>query len=100
MRSGVPGGRAPVPLGRERCAVSDMSGRRPYGGGMICGLFLLVLCGSPAGAATFDDYERARDALEREEILPLADILARVEAEFDLIVLDLGLPGMDGLAVL
>ncbi len=73
-----------------------MSVRRPYGDGMICGLLLLVLCGSPAGAATFEDYERARDALEREEILPLADILARVEAEFDARMIEVEFEAAEG----
>ena len=50
---------------------------------MLCEILLVALCAGPANAATFEDYERAREALERAEILPLADILERVEAEFD-----------------
>ena len=41
-------------------------------------LALAALClGTPIQALT--DYERARAALERNEVLPLAEILARVE---------------------
>jgi uncharacterized membrane protein YkoI len=50
---------------------------------MVYGIIFMALGAVPAAAATFEDYERAREALERGEILPLADILARVEAEFD-----------------
>ena len=50
---------------------------------MFRGFLLMALWAGPALAATFEDYERAREALARNEILPLADILARVEAQFD-----------------
>jgi uncharacterized membrane protein YkoI len=46
-------------------------------------MILLALCAGPAPGAEFEDYERAREAVERGEILPLADILRRVEAEHD-----------------
>jgi uncharacterized membrane protein YkoI len=52
-------------------------------GVMWCGLLLYMLCAAPADAATFEDADNARAALARGEILPLADILARVEAQFD-----------------
>jgi uncharacterized membrane protein YkoI len=45
----------------------------------------LMLAGgvlSAAGAQTYDDYERAREAVARGEVLPLTDILPRVESEY------------------
>ncbi len=50
---------------------------------MIMRILMLVACALALGAATFEDYERAREALARGEILPLADIVHRVETEFD-----------------
>jgi uncharacterized membrane protein YkoI len=48
------------------------------------GLLLpLLLLGHPALAASYEDYERARAAVARGEILPLAEILGRVQAELD-----------------
>lgn len=41
-----------------------------------------LLAALPAGAG-LDDYQRARDALERHEVLPLARIIELVEAEID-----------------
>lgn len=47
-------------------------------------LFLILLLLPPAMAraqsARTPDYEYARDAVERGEILPLADVLARLQA--------------------
>jgi uncharacterized membrane protein YkoI len=43
-------------------------------------ILLLFLVGAPA-RAQLDDVSRARDALERGEVLPLADILALVQGE-------------------
>lgn len=49
---------------------------------LAAALMLAALAGAAApAAATFEDYERARAALARGEILPLAEILQRVEAE-------------------
>lgn len=42
--------------------------------------FLLAALPAQAG---LDDYQRARDALERHEVLPLARIIEIVEAEID-----------------
>lgn len=52
-------------------------------------LLLLAATVAAAGAAGLptraglDDYQRARDALERHEVLPLARIIEIVEAEID-----------------
>ena len=51
---------------------------------MRYGLLLpLLLLAGPAGPASFEDYERAREAVARHEVLPLAGILGRIEAELD-----------------
>ena len=47
----------------------------------------LMLCALPARAG-LDDYQRAREALERGEVLPLAAILAIVEAQIDARVIE------------
>ena len=45
-------------------------------------LMFAVLAGAATlAAATFEDYQRARAAVARGEILPLTEILQRVEAE-------------------
>jgi uncharacterized membrane protein YkoI len=54
---------------------------------MIRLLLLAVLCAVPARAG-LDDYERAREALERGEVLPLGSILALVEGEIDARVIE------------
>ncbi|WP_424930898.1 PepSY domain-containing protein [Amaricoccus macauensis] len=41
---------------------------------LVCSVLL-------ASAATYEDYGRAREAVERGEILPLTEILERVERE-------------------
>lgn len=38
-----------------------------------------MACLAPAPAAAIADFERAREALERRDVLPLAEILAEVE---------------------
>ena len=43
---------------------------------------VLLLCAVPARAG-LDDYQRAREALERGEVLPLGEILAIVEEQVD-----------------
>lgn len=50
---------------------------------MWCAFLLYMICAAPADAATFEDADNARAALARGEILPLADILAKVETQFD-----------------
>ena len=50
--------------------------------GLLLPLPLLLLAG-PAGPASYEDYERARAAVASGEILPLAEILGRIEAELD-----------------
>jgi uncharacterized membrane protein YkoI len=55
---------------------------------MIRLLLLALLCAVPARAG-LDDYQRAREALERGEVLPLGSILALVEREIDARVIEL-----------
>jgi uncharacterized membrane protein YkoI len=47
----------------------------------------LALAATPASAG-LDDMTRAREALERGEVLPLAGILAKVEQEIDARVIE------------
>ena len=47
----------------------------------------LTLCALPARAG-LDDYQRAREALERGEVQPLTTILAIVEAQIDARVIE------------
>ena len=57
---------------------------------MRYGLLLpLLLLAGPAGPASYEDYERAREAVARHEVLPLAEILGRIEAELDAFAVDL-----------
>lgn len=49
---------------------------------------VLVICAVPARAG-LDDYQRAREALERGEVLPLGSILALVEKQIDARVIEL-----------
>jgi uncharacterized membrane protein YkoI len=49
---------------------------------MVRFLVLCVLVAMPARAG-LDDYEQAREALERNEVMPLADILPLVQDQFD-----------------
>ena len=48
---------------------------------------VLLLCAMPARAG-LDDYQRAREALERGEVLPLGEILAIVEGQVDARVIE------------
>ena len=48
---------------------------------------VLLLCAMPARAG-LDDYQRAREALERGEVLPLGEILAIVEEQIDARVIE------------
>ena len=50
-------------------------------------ILLLFLLGAPASAG-LDDVTRAREALERGEVMPLADILALVQGELDARVIE------------
>jgi hypothetical protein len=50
-------------------------------------IVLLLLVGAPA-RAQLDDVSRAREALERGDVLPLADILALVQGELDARVIE------------
>ena len=50
-------------------------------------ILLLFLVGAPA-SAQLDDVSRAREALERGEVLPLGDILAIVEKQIDARVIE------------
>jgi uncharacterized membrane protein YkoI len=50
-------------------------------------ILLLFLVGAPA-SARLDDVARAREALERGEVMPLADILALVQGELDARVIE------------
>lgn len=63
---------------------------------MWCGLLLFMICAGPAEAATFADADNARAALARGEILPLADILAKVEAQFDARMIEVEFDAEDG----
>jgi uncharacterized membrane protein YkoI len=47
----------------------------------------LILCALPARAG-LDDFQRARAALERGEVLPLGEILAMVEGQVDARVIE------------
>ena len=51
-------------------------------------LILAVLIGTRAAWAGVDDVARARLALERGEVLPLAEILALVQAQVDARVIE------------
>ena len=57
--------------------------------------FVLILCAVPARAG-LDDYQAARDALERGEVLPLGTILALVEKEIDARVIEVEFEQEDG----
>jgi uncharacterized membrane protein YkoI len=48
---------------------------------------VLLLCAVPARAG-LDDYQRAREALERGEVMPLGEILALVEERIDARVIE------------
>ena len=50
-------------------------------------LLSLAICASPA-AAGLDDMTRAREALERHEVLPFATILGMVEQKVDARVIE------------
>lgn len=50
-------------------------------------VLLLFLCALPARAG-LDDFQRAREALERGEVLPLGTILSIVEKEIDARVIE------------
>jgi len=73
-----------------------MSALRGYGAAMLRGLLLISFCAVPVGAATFEDAESAREALGRGDILPLAQILAAVEAQFDSRMIELEFEREDG----
>ena len=55
----------------------------------------LLLCAVPARAG-LDDYQRAREALERGEVLPLGTILGLVEKEIDARVIEVEFEEEDG----
>jgi uncharacterized membrane protein YkoI len=57
-------------------------------------VFSILLCTSPAHAD--DDHEVARRAVERGELLPLAEILERMEREYPGRVLEVELDKDDG----
>jgi uncharacterized membrane protein YkoI len=48
---------------------------------------VLLFCALPARGG-LDDYQRAREALERGEVMPLAEILALVQGELDARVIE------------
>jgi uncharacterized membrane protein YkoI len=52
-------------------------------GGAICAVGVVFSAVSSAIAGSHGDHDRAREALERGEALPLAEILARVRPELD-----------------
>jgi uncharacterized membrane protein YkoI len=52
-------------------------------GGAICAIGAVFDAVPPATADSHRDHDRAREALERGEALPLAEILARVRPELD-----------------
>lgn len=55
-------------------------------------LFMLVLLmAAPTAVLPSDDHEAARRAVERGELKPLSEILARIEKEFDGRVLEVEL---------
>lgn len=83
-------------LSSRPVVVSDLSGAARYGWAMWCGMLLLLACAGPADAATFEDADNARAALARGEILPLADILSRVEAQFDSRMIEVEFDAEDG----
>jgi uncharacterized membrane protein YkoI len=51
-------------------------------------LILLVFLVAAPARAQLDDVARAREALERGEVMPLADILALVQGELDARVIE------------
>jgi uncharacterized membrane protein YkoI len=58
-------------------------------------LLALLTCALPARAG-LDDYQRAREALERGEVLPLGEILAIVERQIDARVIEVEFEQEDG----
>ena len=58
-------------------------------------VLLLFLCALPARAG-LDDFQRAREALERGEVLPLGTILSIVEKEIDARVIEVEFEQQDG----
>ncbi len=80
--------------------VTDRRGTREGGARrgrpLLCALALVAALAAGLGAGTAqagrtDDHDRAREALEAGEILPLGTILARIEREFPGRVLDVDL---------
>jgi len=61
----------------------------------IPGLLMIGLLAATVGHAD-DDHARAREALERGEVLPLTDILARVREEYPGHVLETEFDAEDG----
>jgi hypothetical protein len=55
----------------------------------------IPLIALPAWAA-LDDYQRARDALERKEVIPLAEILETVQGKIDARVIEVEFEELDG----
>ena len=62
---------------------------------MIRTVLALLLCALPARAGV-DDYEAARGALERGEVLPLVTILGIVEKQIDARVIEVEFEREDG----
>lgn len=54
-------------------------------------LLLLALLALPTAVIPSDDHSEARRAVERGELKPLSEILARIEKEFDGRVLEVAL---------
>jgi hypothetical protein len=78
----------PAGFNRRQRGVSAASAAGAQDGGMSRLLALaLILCALPARAG-LDDFQRARAALERGEVLPLGEILAMVEGQVDARVIE------------
>lgn len=104
-------GRDDVPIQAEwhRCAdsnltrfVSDLSGGSKYSGPMNRILPLVFLMLAPVGpvwAQALRDYEIARDAVARGEILPLSQVLQQVQRLYPGRVIDVELDEDDGLRI-
>lgn len=59
-----------------------MSDKKPSGGLRVAVLVLALLCAGPSQAGDAHDQDRARQALEAGEILPLRTILEKIERNY------------------
>jgi hypothetical protein len=81
---------------RRASTVSRASGTVWQHGAMLrIAVIAIPLIALPAWAA-LDDYQRARDALEQHEVIPLAEILETVHGKIDARVIEVEFEELDG----